>query len=107
MKLQNPFSQQTRELFRDVWECGECTLNGQERGGLTLHHILSRVSSSPLNGIILCGVCHGKVGHAQEEHIKLLRKTLAYLIGQGYKLQDKDRSFVEDNYQLYKKVLEL
>lgn len=49
MHLDNPFSKETRELFRDVWVCWECGQNGQETGGLELHHITGRDSDSAYN----------------------------------------------------------
>lgn len=48
MQLRNPFSSATRLLF-DVWICWKCGGNGQQKGGLELHHIVGRSSNSPLN----------------------------------------------------------
>lgn len=87
MKLENPFSNETRLLFADAWMCWECGSNGNKRGGLELHHITGRDSSSPFNAAVLCKVCHEKVGHTDEEEKYYFAKTIAYL------LEDKENKF--------------
>ena len=107
MRLRHNFTTNTRELVRDIqWTCGECGGNGQGKGGISLHHICSRISSSPLGAIPLCGFCHSKVGHGEEERIKYLTKTLIYLRSQHYKFMPADHAFICSNYLLFKKVLE-
>jgi hypothetical protein len=104
MKLQNPFSTKTRELFRDAqYSCWICGSNG---GGMTeLNHIIGRESNNPLNASVLCRECHSHVGHSKEEHVQLLKKTMAYLVNQGYKLSEKDYGFIRKNILLFKEVL--
>lgn len=84
MKLQNPFSQTTRELFRDCWECWECGENGQRTGGLELHHITGRDSHSAFNGAILCKGCHEHATHTNAEEAKYTLVTMKYLRSRGY-----------------------
>ena len=84
MKLQNPFSQKTRELFRDIWECWDCGENGQRTGGLELHHITGRDSNSPFNAAILCKGCHARAIHTRDEEAKYTETTIRYLYRIGY-----------------------
>lgn len=94
MKLDHPFSNETRHLYLGVWRCWECGSNGQTRGGLELHHIFGRVSSSALNSAPLCKVCHNKIGHSREEQQKYLRLTIEYLVSIHYKLKPEDDAFL-------------
>lgn len=94
MQLANPFPQSVRELFRDCWRCWECDQNGQQVGGLELHHIWGRISSSALNAAVLCKKCHEKMSHNREEHHRLLRKTIQYLWKRRYKLLPRDEEFL-------------
>jgi hypothetical protein len=95
MKLKNKFSDETRALYLDKWDCDICGTNGQDRGGLELHHIFARVSDSPLNSSLLCNCCHSKMGHAIEEEQRLLRSTINYLSSNGYVLNDSDGEFLD------------
>src|ERR1035437_836633 len=79
MKLNNPFPDEVRWLFAGVWKCWLGGCNGQDRGGLEIHHIYGRVSDSAFNASVLCGKCHGHVGHSLEEHRGLFLTTLHYL----------------------------
>lgn len=65
------------------------------RGGLELHHIFGRISSSALNSALLCGYCHKHVGHTQEEQHKYLRITILFLSKEGYKLKQEDEDFLQ------------
>lgn len=92
MKLNNPFSEKTRLLFFYNYECFWCGQNGWDAG----HHILGRVSNSPLNfGPIHNTKCH--IGNHElesfEAQSKLLKKTLAYLLQDGYTLTEQDKQF--------------
>lgn len=107
MKLQNPFSVEKREVFRDAqYCCWECGGNGSKTGGTELHHIRSRVSSSVFNGAVLCKRCHSMVGHSQEEEKKYLIKTFQYIMGKvelgEYTLDEEDNVFLKENILLYK-----
>ena len=95
MKLANPFPLAVRLLFIDCHACWECGQNGQKSGGLELHHIWGRISSSALNAAVLCKKCHERMNHNREEHHRLLRKTIHYLHSIGYKLLPIDLTFLE------------
>ncbi len=104
MKLRNNFSTETRWLFFDMrFTCFNCGGNGQDVGGLSLHHIRSRISESPLNAIVLCNKCHLKIGHTQEEESKYLIKTIKYLLRKNYIFKEEDLQFYRDNIKLYDK----
>lgn len=104
MKLQNPFPDWVRELWRDAFHCGECGSNGVDTGGVTLHHITSRDSNSPLNSIPLCGDCHIKVGHTQQERQEYFAVSYCHIvIGHGYELQDEDYRHLERHKYLFEK----
>jgi len=79
----------------------DCGSNGQNNGGLSLHHIKGRESNVPINGIVLCNDCHAKCGHDDKEERKYLNKTLTYLINQHYKPTDEDWDFIRKHYKLY------
>ena len=96
MFLKNSFSLETRcHYLYNNYECWICGTNGSHCGGLELHHIFGRVSASALNSAPLCKKCHSHIGHTRYEHIDLLGKTIAFLISQGYKLQQEDHDFME------------
>lgn len=95
MYLSNPFSQQTRLLYLYRYDCDLCGRNGQGRGGLQLHHIFGRVSSSPLNASLLCGECHSHMGHSFEEQKKLLHINLKFLALSNYHSSSENQGFWE------------
>ena len=96
--LLNPFSQDTKELFLYNYNCWEC---GKSSEGLSGHHILKRVSNSPLNLAPLCPACHAKGDiHWFSKRSKYLKKTLNYLKTIKYKLTNKDKLFLE-KYKMY------
>ena len=95
MILSNPFSDETRLLY--LYQ--HCCLLCESNQGLELHHILGRVSSSPLNSILVCLKCHGSMSHNQEEHQKCFRRTLEYLWDTGYKITDDDEQFMRNHYK--------
>lgn len=99
MKLQYDFSQTTRALYLNHWECFLCGCNGWNRGGLEIHHIMGRVSKSPFNSSCLCGECHRHIGHNKEEHQRIFGQTLYFLKKVHYKPDDEDWKFLEENYQ--------
>lgn len=94
MNLNNPFPPDVRVIYMYCWECFECGQNGTATGGLELHHIWGRVSWSPLNCAVLCGECHSHVGHSQEEHQRLFRKAVQFLLREEYKLTTYDNNFL-------------
>lgn len=69
-----------------------CGGNGQDSGGLEIHHIWGRVSWSAFNSSCLCKECHGHVGHSREERTNLLRITVSFLQGK-HKWEDEDSRF--------------
>jgi len=97
MYLKNPFTSDTRLLFIGVWSCWKCGRNGTDRGGLELHHIVGRSSSSPLNAALLCHECHVTILHTQEEEAALFFKTMRFLKAINYQLTSQDMYFIEDN----------
>lgn len=98
MKLAYPFSQDTRNLFLYEYSCWLC---GRSDRGLELHHVLGRVSSSPLNAFCICMECHSHMGHSKEEESKCLQITMRWLLRQGYELTKKDIVFYKTNEKLY------
>jgi 5-methylcytosine-specific restriction endonuclease McrA len=102
MKLHNPFSEDTRNIYLYQYACMDC---GRSDQGLELHHIRSRISNSPLNSYLICMVCHSKIGHTQEEEARYLQQTLRWLLSQQYELTQKDVDFYSENKKLY--LLEL
>ena len=104
MKLRNPFSQDTRELFYDArftcWNCG-----GNQ--SVELNHTLGRESNSPVNASPLCRQCHSHVGHSFDEHKALFKKTLKYLAQRGYEFTNEDRAFMDSSAACREGLLEL
>lgn len=97
--LKNNFSDETRELWIFRYDCDLCKKNNN----LELHHILGRVSSSPLNVSLLCRECHSNHGILSQFEMrrKLLRKTFAYLAIDDYPLTKEDKQFLKDNKIYY------
>lgn len=77
MRLRNPFSNETRNLYLDVHWCFYC---GRSDRGLEAHHIYGRESSSPFNLAPVCLHCHGHMGHSTKEQRELLKETTNYLL---------------------------
>ena len=89
--MKNPFSEATRFLFADVYECWECGCNQN----LSLHHTFGRISNSPINASPLCLKSHEKGDvHSPEKREKYLLKTLEYLKRIGYQFTQKDKEFI-------------
>jgi hypothetical protein len=107
VKLRNNFSEETKGLFcfnNDCWSCG----GSWGDGNADYHHILGRISNSPLNLAPLCLGCHAK-------HIKMklyinrcdfVTKTIKYLLKEGYELNKNDLKFYLENRELYGKKKE-
>lgn len=77
--------------------CGE---NGQQNGGLEIHHIVGRTSDSALNSSCLCKKCHATIGHSEEEEQMLFAKTLEYMYNIQYMIADEDIEFMKNNTRL-------
>lgn len=92
MKLDNPFSLETKLLFIDVHNCWFCNRN--ENYGKEAHHIYGRVSSSPVNCAILCSQCHSRIKHNDKEQQELLQITLVFLARINYSFTDNDFIFL-------------
>jgi 5-methylcytosine-specific restriction endonuclease McrA len=106
MKLQHPFPQHKREIFRDIWfKCGECGQNGTQTGGMELHHIRGRVSASVFNGIPLCKRCHNLIGHTFEEESKYMQKIAPYIFrcikNRVYRMDTEDEQFLYEHKEYY------
>ena len=99
--MKNNFSEETRELF--IWnkECFWCGMNHWN----CLHHIMGRVSDSPLNAAPLnnfdCHIGNGKLS-LFENRSKFLEKTLCYLERSGYTQTKKDKAFKKKYARYYK-----
>ena len=104
MRLKNPFKAETRELFIWNYDCWICDMNGWDSG----HHILGRISSSPLNFCPIhnqkCHLGNGKLV-TFEVRKKLLKKTYEYLKKSRYDFTSKDRSFIAKNKKYYKDII--
>lgn len=107
MKLNNPFSTETRWLFFDYQMCWICGSNGNGRGGLELHHIVGRDSSSPFNAAVLDKECHEKIKHTEKEESELFTKTFLILKQSGYNETHDDNLFIAKwKHRLFTKQLE-
>lgn len=100
MHLKNEFPQKVRNMYFDIWRCSLCGMNGNNRGGLSLHHIKGRESSSALNACLLCGVCHACMNHNEEEEKELMIYQIQFLVRNNYCFSNNDLKF----YAKYKKV---
>ena len=104
MILNNPFKAETRELFIWKYDCDWCEKNNWT----SLHHILGRSSSSPLNASTIhhnkCHISNGKLATFEVQK-KLLKKTYEYLKKSGYDLTCKDKSFIAKNKKYYKDII--
>jgi hypothetical protein len=98
MKLKNPFTDTTRNLWLDHWECADCGTNGN--GMLELHHITGRDSNATLNGVVVCHECHSHYGHNRDEEQRLFAKNLSLLVSKHYALTDNDVRFMEEHSYL-------
>lgn len=92
MILPNPFSSEVREVYRYNTKCFQCGLSA---GGVELHHIWGRVSSSIYNAIPVCRECHSHMGHSKEEHARLFALNSVFLTKIGYKATDYDMQFID------------
>lgn len=98
--MRNPFTTETRELFRYNHECSWCGMNQPD----ALHHIMGRVSSSPLNASPIHNMkCHIGNGTLEndESRSRLLKWTLEYLYKDGYKFTPEDEEFYQTYARLY------
>ena len=100
MKLKNHFTENTRNIWMGHWSCLQCQMNGNNRGGLELHHITGRDSNATVNGAVVCGECHKHFGHSKEEEKELFQKNLEVLRRKQYKLTDNDLQFMKEHPHL-------
>ena len=98
MQLSYPFPLEVRKMYIDCWTCWICSQNGQQSGGLELHHVLGRISDSIFNSSVLCHKCHSHMGHSQEEEQQLFLITLKYLYDLHYVPIEKDYDFLKMHY---------
>jgi hypothetical protein len=106
MQLKNDFSNEVKAFFLDCWECWNCRCNGQEKGGLEIHHIKGRKekeSNSVLNAALLCNSCHSHCKHTDEERTFFLVKTVRFILKYfpHYKFTEKDLKFYAKNKKFY------
>ena len=104
MELSNPFPLEVKLWYEGCWECLICHSNGSNRGGLSLHHIYGRKSNSIFNAAVLCGFCHGTMGHSQEEHVLLVKRNLVYLKVQR-DLWDKPYYLIHEDERFFREVV--
>jgi hypothetical protein len=102
--MRNNFSEETRGLFIDCYKCWICGKNTAD----ALHHILGRVSDSPLNAAPVCNfTCHiNRPMHTEQTRQDLIKKTFFYLIKKGYALTKKDKEFILKNFKYYQFLLQ-
>jgi len=96
MKLKNPFSDETRELYFWNYACWSCGKNNN----LELDHIQGRESNSPLNAYLNCRACHSAKN--TKDNGKRLQKALEFLALSNYQFTEKDVAFYEkykDKYE--------
>lgn len=100
MASTNNFTEQTRELFKQTTLCWWCNRSHAN----CLHHIMGRVSSSPLNACPLsnddCHIGNGKLATIKVR-CKLLNKTLKYLISLNYSFTEEDITFITTYQNVY------
>lgn len=99
--MSNSFSPETRDLFlwnKECWWCSRTHAN-------VLHHILGRVSSSPLNVAPInnneCHLGNGKLSTFETRKL-FLKKTLDYLKKENYSMTKEDKLFMKKFSQYYK-----
>lgn len=80
-----------------------CGSNGQDRGGLEIHHITGRDSAAAFNSSCLCHMCHENIEHTNEREAELFLKTLKYLYDIEYRPTDEDFTFIMDHPYLIEK----
>ncbi len=106
--MRNSFNQEELvRWFGDNYECWVCGMNHWN----CFHHAVgrgagdSKCESSILNAVPLNNFdCHLPI-HGElrkDENVgKLLKKTLKFLLGNGYELNDKDKEFIEKYKKYY------
>lgn len=99
-KLRNEFTDETRSLFIFYQKCFVCNQNGWN----AIHHILGRISNSPLNACLIhnfkCHIGNGKLTQFEVQK-KLLKQTLDFLIKSRYKLTKQDKEFMKKYKKFY------
>lgn len=107
MQLDNAFPLEVKTLYLYRYDCSICGSNGNNRGGLSLHHITGRTkgnwwTASALNSCLVCGTCHEALNHNEEEEQYLFNLTLTFLFDSEYKLVEIDLVFLQNNPRLIK-----
>lgn len=109
--MKNEFTPETKALFNEsglkCWFCGNVLRRdkfGFSQEVSAFHHILGRISNSPLN----CSPIHNEGCHLYnyklqsfEEKSKLLKKTIRFLLKRDYCLTEKDIEFYNNNIDYY------
>ncbi len=98
--MKNEFSDKTKDLFfwnKNCWWCNHSHAD-------CFHHILGRISESPLNvaplNNMICHIGNGKL-NTEEARTMLLQKTLNYLLSNDYKLTENDLKFIQKYKKYY------
>ena len=102
MKLEHNFSNETRHIFLYRQTCYLCKGNGNNKGGLEIHHICGRKKherylDSPFNASVLCGECHLHISHDQEVQYALFKYTARLLLEEWYKPVKDDILFINEH----------
>jgi len=102
MHLKNRFKNEDKmRVWLDHQYCTQCGSNNM----CSIHHIKSTESSSILNSSMLCHSCHktadGNNQSNTEFMARLLQQTMKIVLRSGYKLNEKDIAFYNQNKKLY------
>jgi len=90
------FTEETKELFRNNFECWQCGMNTWD----CFHHCMGGdfdEADSPFNAVPLCNAtCHIDGGHhfSEKQINTFLAMTMRYLYLKGYELTRKDKMFI-------------
>lgn len=96
MRLRNPFTTDTRNLFLYEFGCWGC---GRSDLGLELHHLHGRESNSPLNACLICPRCHSKGQRDVDFRGCMHKKILDFLETRDYTFTDDDNAFYDKYYE--------
>ena len=118
MKDKNDFNKEDlARWYEGTYQCFWCELTKLDKKkwdyANCFHHILGRrgeYNASILNSFFinneLCHLPHHALLRRKQNRIRLLRKTLEWLMSQGYEFTKLDVNFMAFNQDLYKEILE-
>ena len=111
LKLKNDFTNEQKAIWAFDYTCkapktiglsGNILSYCDSNVGVSIHHILGRISNSTLNGIPLCDKCHRNYTYLDKS--QLLKTTIKFLCDPNnqYQFNKKDIKFYEENKRFYK-----